>query len=138
MFLYVGITNSSDYHYLTSLYWSVTTLTTTGYGEISATNTLEMIVSSSIMIIGKLIFGFILGNVASNISNWNKNEVEFKGKVAAVKVRIFVDAYDFHNDMFLVVQFKKYMRQKKISPSLQTHVLEYLDYIWARKRLAKT
>ena len=38
------------------------------------------------MIIGKLIFGFILGNVASEISNWNKNEVEFKGKVAAVMV----------------------------------------------------
>ena len=38
------------------------------------------------MIMGKLLFGFILGNVASEISNWNKNEVEFKGKVAAVKV----------------------------------------------------
>ena len=97
-FIYVGIANSSDYHYLTSLYWSVTTLTTTGYGEISATNTLEMIVSSGIMIMGKLIFGFILGNVASEISNWNKNEVEFKGKVAAVKVSVFIDV---HIDMFL-------------------------------------
>ena len=68
----------------------MTTLTTTGYGEISATSILEMIVSSIIMIMGKLIFGFILGNVASEISNWSKNEVEFKGKVAAVKVCIFI------------------------------------------------
>jgi len=26
------------------------------------------------------------------------------------------------------------MKQKKITSSLQGHVLEYLDYIWARKR----
>lgn len=33
-----------------------------------------------------------------------------------------------------IICFKKYMNQKKISPSLQAHVMEYLDYIWARKR----
>lgn len=71
----------------------MTTLTTTGYGEISATNKLEMIVSSCIMIIGKLMFGYILGNVASEISNWSKNQVEFKGKVAAVKVCVFISLH---------------------------------------------
>ena len=91
-----GITNSTEYHYLTSLYWSVTTLTTTGYGEISATNKLEMIVSSCIMIIGKLMFGYILGNVASEISNWSKNQVEFKGKVAAVKVCVFISLHSWY------------------------------------------
>ena len=107
----------------------MTTLTTTGYGEISATNKLEMIVSSCIMIIGKLMFGYILGNVASEISNWTKNQVEFKGKVAAVKV-----CFLFMVLCYIIICFKKYMKQKKISPSLQAHVIEYLDYIWARKR----
>ena len=68
----------------------MTTLTTTGYGEISATNVLEMIISSCVMIIGKLMFGFILGNVASEIFNWNKNLVEFKGKIIAIKVSVTV------------------------------------------------
>ncbi|XP_065903305.1 uncharacterized protein [Dysidea avara] len=80
-----GLVDTDQYHYLVSLYWSVTTLTTTGYGEISATNVLEMIISSCVMIIGKLMFGFILGNVASEIFNWNKNLVEFKGKIIAIK-----------------------------------------------------
>ena len=87
------------------------------------------------MIMGKLIFGFILGNVASEISNWNKNEVEFKEKVAAVKVYNHTYILLIILSQYLFLEIKEYMTQKKISPSLRAHVLEYLEYIWARKRL---
>jgi len=50
-----------------------------------------MIVSSCVMIIGKLMFGFILGNVASEIFNWNKNLIQFKEKIIAIKVSVTLE-----------------------------------------------
>ena len=44
--------------YLVSLYWTVTTITTVGYGDISGTNLPEMIFCCLVMIIGVIAFGF--------------------------------------------------------------------------------
>ena len=59
------------YHtiYAVSFYWTITTITTVGYGDISATNTFEMIYSSVMMLIGVISFSFANGTLASIIQN---------------------------------------------------------------------
>lgn len=53
--------------YTIGLYWTITTITTVGYGDISATNTSERIVASIIMIIGVIAFSFAIGSLSSII-----------------------------------------------------------------------
>ena len=62
--------NTSAYHdYIISLYWAVATLTSTGYGDVTAVNTVERIIALIVMLIGLSLFGYILGAVAATIAN---------------------------------------------------------------------
>ena len=51
--------------YTVSFYWTVTTITTVGYGDIQGENTLERIFCSIIMIVGVMSFSFANGSLAS-------------------------------------------------------------------------
>ena len=55
--------------YTVGIYWTITTITTVGYGDISATNTTERIVASIIMVIGVIAFSFSTGALSSIIAN---------------------------------------------------------------------
>ena len=59
--------------YITSLYQIVTTLTTTGYGDLYPTNSAERITMMFIMCIGASTFGYIVGSVASLIGTFNQS-----------------------------------------------------------------
>lgn len=51
--------------YVTAFYFSVTTITTVGYGDISGTNTSERIICVFLMIMGVLFFSINSGNITS-------------------------------------------------------------------------
>lgn len=51
-----------------TFYWTITTITTVGYGDISATNTLERWFCSIIMVIGVISFSFANGSLGIIIS----------------------------------------------------------------------
>jgi VIT1/CCC1 family predicted Fe2+/Mn2+ transporter len=51
--------------YEISLYWTITTITTVGYGDISGNNQLERIFCMFVMIIGVAAFTFANGSLAS-------------------------------------------------------------------------
>ena len=51
--------------YVASLYWAFTTMTTVGYGDISANSVPEKWYSIIIMMLGATVFGYILANIAS-------------------------------------------------------------------------
>ena len=51
--------------YVTSLYYAVTTLTTVGYGDISATNPREMVFATIAMVLGAVLYAVIMGSVVS-------------------------------------------------------------------------
>ncbi len=50
-------------HYIKSLYWTVTTLTTIGYGDITPTTTIGRLYTMPIMILGVGVYGFVIANV---------------------------------------------------------------------------
>ena len=63
-------TNSSALHdYVVSLYWAAATMTSTGYGDVSAVSSGERIVAIIVMVIGLILYGYILGSVAATIAN---------------------------------------------------------------------
>jgi len=51
--------------YCVAFYWTITTITTVGYGDIEGTNDLERIFCSFIMIIGVILFSLANGALAS-------------------------------------------------------------------------
>ena len=81
----VDVSSDAD-HYVSSLYWAVATMTTTGYGDFSATNTQEMLYAIATMILGKLLYGFVLGSIASTLANLDTGRVMFEEKLSALKV----------------------------------------------------
>ena len=54
--------------YWISFYWTITTVTTVGYGDISGTNTAERIFCAITMVVGVIAFSFVNGALASIIS----------------------------------------------------------------------
>lgn len=58
--------------YTTAFYFTVTTITTVGYGDISGTNTTERVICIFLMIIGVLFFSFSSGSLTQIISNYEK------------------------------------------------------------------
>jgi hyperpolarization activated cyclic nucleotide-gated potassium channel 1 len=57
--------------YITSFYYTVTTIVTVGYGDIHAYSTGEKVMSIFLMIIGVIAFSFATGSLSSIISNYD-------------------------------------------------------------------
>ena len=53
-----------EVHYVSSLYWAFTTMTTVGYGDLTPQTQSERTYSSLAMILGATVFGYIVGNVS--------------------------------------------------------------------------
>jgi hypothetical protein len=67
--------------YMISLYWTITTITTVGYGDISGTNILEMVFCCFVMIIGVIAFGFANGTLASIMTNYDNKSGSYQDKM---------------------------------------------------------
>lgn len=68
--------------YMTSFYFTITTIVTVGYGDITAISVIEKIVAVFLMITGVIAFSFATGTLASIIQNQDSNEAKLKEKMA--------------------------------------------------------
>lgn len=69
--------------YLNSIYWAFTTVTTVGYGDITALTQLEMILSISWMISGVGFYSFTIGSLSSFLSAIDTRDSIMNAKLAA-------------------------------------------------------
>ena len=67
--------------WIDSLYWTVATMTSTGYGDIKPESPTEMIFACIVMVLGKIMIGYILGITAATLANDESLNVWYKQNV---------------------------------------------------------
>ncbi|KNE62879.1 hypothetical protein AMAG_18930 [Allomyces macrogynus ATCC 38327] len=99
--------------YVYALYWTVMTMTTTGYGDVHATNDGERIWSIICMITGVFLYGYVSGTIASSLSNLDSRRVSYRQKVEAIK---------------------QYMLDQNMDKTMQKRVTGWYEYTWERNK----
>ncbi|KAK4271830.1 hypothetical protein QN277_020463 [Acacia crassicarpa] len=69
--------------YVTSIYWSIVTLTTTGYGDLHAENTGEMLFDIFYMLFNLGLTSYIIGNMTNLVVHWTSRTRNFRDSVRA-------------------------------------------------------
>jgi voltage-gated potassium channel len=99
-------------NYLRALYWSITTLATVGYGDITPSTNTEMLYAILVMILGVGVYGYVIGNVAALLANIDP---------ARVRHRELVD------------RVSAFMRYRGVPAGLQRRILDYYEYLWEKR-----
>ncbi|KAI3388225.1 hypothetical protein SNEBB_006326 [Seison nebaliae] len=100
--------------YLSSLYWSMLTLTTIGDLPRPETNK-QFLFNILSYLMGVFIFATIVGQIGSVITNRNANRLEYEKLLDAAK---------------------QYMRSHKVPKDMQRRVLRWYAYAWSRGRVS--
>ncbi|CAD8137902.1 unnamed protein product [Paramecium pentaurelia] len=95
--------------YLTSFYFSIVTMTTIGYGDITPQNLRERIFTIGMTVAAVGIFGYSIGNINNIYADWSRKTYEFRQNM---------------NDL------KKYMRLKGLDKHLAEKIRKYFEYVW--------
>lgn len=105
----VGPDSDKAMEYTKAFYWAMTTLTTVGYGDISAKTAAQMIYAAVTQLVGVGVFGFVLSNVASLLSR--------------------LDAAREHH-MDNLDQIEGFMSSYHIPMEIRGKVRSYYHYVW--------
>jgi voltage-gated potassium channel Kch len=71
--------------YITSYYFTVTTIMTVGYGDITAQSLGEKLLAILLMLIGVVAFSFATGSISSIIANADTAEDKLRAKMEILK-----------------------------------------------------
>ena len=74
--------------YLYSVYWALTTLSTVGYGDITPTNNIERSYCFFAMLVGAMMFGYMMSTIGSMVTTMDRQAAAFEEKMD--KVRRFI------------------------------------------------
>ncbi len=99
--------------YLRAFYWTMTTVTTIGYGDITPSTPLETLFVIIVELIGAGMYGFIIGNIANIIANIDIAKSQYQEKMEKVST---------------------FLRYKNIPMDLKTKITDYYDYLWESRR----
>ena len=99
--------------YIRAIYWSVTTLTTIGYGDITPVTNLQTVYTMCIMLVGAGAYGYLVANIASILANSDIVRAQFVDKIQKINT---------------------FMKYKKIPYEMQKSILDYYDYIWKNRK----
>ncbi len=81
--------------YNKAFYWSMTTLTTIGYGDITPTTNLSRVYTTFIMVIGVGVYGIIFGNISRILLNADRHKEAKKEKINDITA--FLKHYEIPN-----------------------------------------
>ncbi|KDP37966.1 hypothetical protein JCGZ_04609 [Jatropha curcas] len=69
--------------YVTAIYWSITTLTTTGYGDLHAENPREMLFDIFYMLFNLGLTAYLIGNMTNLVVHWTSRTRNFRDTIRA-------------------------------------------------------
>ncbi|KAG6711354.1 hypothetical protein I3842_05G049000 [Carya illinoinensis] len=69
--------------YISAMYWSITTMTTVGYGDLHAVNTAEMIFIIFFMLFNLGLTAYIIGNMTNLVVEGTRRTMEFRNSIEA-------------------------------------------------------
>ena len=98
--------------YIYSIYWALTTLTTVGYGDIVPTNMPERLYCLFAMLMGAMMFGYMMSTIGSMVTTMDKQAALVEEKMDAVK---------------------EWMLSRNIPRPLVIRVRKYYEHYYTRK-----
>ena len=99
-------------NYVNALYWSVTTITTVGYGDVTPMNLIERMYAMVTMVVGLGIFGFFIGSITSILSKKDPAREHY------------------YQNLEELAQLVKY---RSLSPDLQKRIHDFYTYKWQKR-----
>lgn len=69
--------------YISAIYWSITTMTTVGYGDLHAVNTMEMIFIIFYMLFNLGLTAYLIGNMTNLVVEGTRRTMEFRNSIEA-------------------------------------------------------
>eukprot|EP00966_Prymnesium_polylepis_P161264 3726824-Prymnesium_polylepis.1 len=97
--------------YVASMYWTIMTISTVGYGDLVPSTVAEQAYAILAMLIGTTLFGFVMGSAAAILSTAELKNVQITKKR--------------HN-------LEAFLADKQLSRSLQVRIRRHFRFFWQR------
>ncbi len=99
-------------NYVQSLYWTVTTITTVGYGDITSKNNLQTIFTICVEILGIGIYSYLIGNIAGILTRKDPAKAQYLENMEKLQAL---------------------SSMRKLPRSLQNKMRDYYRYMWKKR-----
>ncbi|CAD8151888.1 unnamed protein product [Paramecium octaurelia] len=97
--------------YIVSFYWSIVTMTTIGYGDITPVNLTERLFCIIMTLISTATFAYSVNSIGQIFQEMSKQQTQFKTNMNSLN---------------------KYLKNQKVSPTLQIKFRRYFEYFWSK------
>ncbi|CAK73187.1 unnamed protein product (macronuclear) [Paramecium tetraurelia] len=97
--------------YIVSFYWSIVTMTTIGYGDITPVNLTERLFCIIMTLISTATFAYSVNSIGQIFQEMSKQSSQFKANMNSLN---------------------KYLKSQKVSPTLQIKFRRYFEYFWSK------
>ncbi|XP_051734854.1 cyclic nucleotide-gated cation channel subunit A-like [Ctenopharyngodon idella] len=108
-------TQSKFDQYIYAAYWTTTTITSVGYGDIVPGSLVEQCLAAAVGLFGLLILNYIVSQMSATLSGENANRVNFQN---------------------LFSEMRHFMERHKLKASLQIRVMNYMNLLWSKYQYA--
>ena len=98
--------------YIRSYYWSITSLTTVGYGDIVPKQNAEYLYATFVMILGIAMYAVIIGNIANLLAQRDHTRIAYQEKIE---------------------KLKSYLKYHQIPQKMQQRIWDYYQYTWINR-----